>query len=48
MTWALAIVVKMSVLLGVGLVAASVRRHGSAALRHWVIAATISRVTTRS
>jgi beta-lactamase regulating signal transducer with metallopeptidase domain len=41
MTWMIEVAVKMSVLLVVGLLATSMPRRGSAALRHWVLASTI-------
>ena len=41
MTWMIEVAVKMSVLLAAGLLATSMPRRGSAALRHWVLASTI-------
>jgi len=41
MTWMIEVAVKMSVLLGAALLATSMPRRGSAALRHWVLASTI-------
>jgi beta-lactamase regulating signal transducer with metallopeptidase domain len=41
MMWLLDTTVRMSLVLGIGLGAALALRHGSAALRHWVIAAAI-------
>ena len=41
MTWLIASTIKMSVVLGIGLIAASASRRGAAALRHWIIAASL-------
>ena len=41
MMWLLETTVKMSLVLSIGLAAATLARHRSAALRHWVIAATV-------
>jgi len=41
MMWLLETAVKMSLVLGIGLLAASALQHASAALRHWVIAAAL-------